>query len=126
MTVGPLSVGPCSGDDDTCGGSSGFVPVELGVPFTIVITGFVQSPNYAIVGQSDAAFTEIVSVTAYEVGFDGEPGGGVQIMLVPEPDSFALAFTGLCAGVIFATRSRKNRRARPAVLGGDKAILRSR
>ena len=103
--VGPYSIGSCA-KGLTCT-LSGFFPFELGVPFTIDLSGFANAnPEF----RGEAGFTAFASLQLYELPTQAgdRAGAPVQINLVPEPGSDGLAFTGLSALIFFAVRRRRN------------------
>jgi hypothetical protein len=97
--IGPYSLGSCP-KELTCQ-ISGYFPFELGVPFTIDLSGLANG---------GAAFFASASLQLYEVPQpDGGPAGApVQINLVPEPSSVGLAFTGLSALILLAVRQKRS------------------
>ena len=106
--IGPYSLGGCPIGLDCQ--KFGYFPFELGVPFSIDLSGLAN--GFAPVG--DAEFLASASLQLYEVPPQGsDPAGApVQIYLTPEPSSASLAVTGLSALILFAFgRRRKLRRA---------------
>jgi len=103
--IGPYSIGGCA-KGLTCH-LTGYFPFELGVPFTIDLSGFANA-NPQFMG--DAGFFASASLQLYELPTQaGNPvGAPVQIDLVPEPGSAGLAFTGLSALIFFGIRRRRN------------------
>jgi hypothetical protein len=102
--VGPYSLGGCA-SELTCR-LFGYVPFELGVPFTIDLNGIAR--GFPPLGGGN--FIASAELWLYELPTQaGDPAGApVQISLVPEPGSAGLSFTGLSALVFFATRRRRN------------------
>jgi hypothetical protein len=103
--IGPYSLGFCAkGLSCTL---SGYFPFELGVPFTIELSGFANA-NPQVRG--DAGFLAFASLQLYELPTQAgdRAGAPVQINLVPEPSSAGLAFTGLSALILFAIRRKRN------------------
>jgi hypothetical protein len=103
--IGPYSLGFCA-KGLTCL-LYGYFPFELGVPFTIDLSGFANA-NPQFFG--DAGFSAYASLQLYELPTQvgDRAGAPVQINLVPEPGSAGLAFTGLSAVIFFAVRRRRN------------------
>ncbi len=104
--IGPYSIGSCPLGLDCQ--TSGYFPFELGVPFTIDLSGFADGNPQFFGG---ASFSNSASLQLYELPTQaGDPAGApVQIYLVPEPGSAGLAFTGLFALMLFAVRRRQVR-----------------
>lgn len=102
--IGPYSLGSCPKDLDCQ--TSGYFPFELGIPFTIDLSGLAN--GFPPLG--DAGFLVSASLQLYEVPPQGggPAGAPVQIYLIPEPGSARLAFTGLSALTLFAFRRRRN------------------
>jgi hypothetical protein len=102
--VGPYSLGSCPAEL-TCL-LSGYFPFELGVPFTIDLSGLANGPPPL----GGAQFVASMSLQLYELPTrtGGLAGAPVQINLVPEPSSAGLAFTGLSALILFAIRRKRN------------------
>jgi MYXO-CTERM domain-containing protein len=102
--IGPYALGGCPSELDCH--LSGYFPFELGIPFTIDLSGVANGfpPNGA------AAFLASASLQLFELPTQaGDPAGApVQIYVVPEPGSAGLAFTGLSALMLFAVRQRRN------------------
>lgn len=99
VAIGPYSLG-CPKDLDCH--LSGYFPFELGVPFTIDLSGLAN----AFPPLGDAGFLVSASLQMFEVPEQG--GSPVQISLVPEPGAATLAVTGLLALLLFAAlRKRK-------------------
>lgn len=103
--IGPYSIGSCPKDLDCH--IAGYFPFELGVPFTIDLSGFADGNPQFFGG---ASFRNSASLQLYEVPpQDGGPAGApVQIYLIPEPGSAGLSFTGLSALILFAVRRRRS------------------
>jgi len=103
--IGPYSIGSCPIELDCQ--ISGYFPFELGVPFTIHLSGFADGNPQFFGG---AGFTNSASLQLYEL----PPQGGdparapVQVYFIPEPGSAGLASTGLSALMLFAIRRRRN------------------
>jgi len=104
--IGPYSIGiGTCGKEQSCH-KFGYFPFELGVPFTIDLTGHASGfPPFG-----GAGFAASASLQLYELPTQaGSPAGApVQINLVPEPGSAGLAFTGLSALIFLAVRRRRN------------------
>lgn len=102
--IGPYSLGSCPKDLDCQ--TSGYFPFELGIPFTIDLSGLAN--GFPPLG--DAGFLVSASLQLYEVPPQGggPVGAPVQIYLTPEPGSARLAFTGLSALILFAFSRRRN------------------
>jgi hypothetical protein len=102
--IGPNSLGSCP-KELTCE-ISGYFPFELGIPFTIDLSGLAngQAPF------GGAGFYASASLQLFELPTQaGDPAGApVQIYVVPEPGSAGLAFTGLSALMLFAVRRKRN------------------
>jgi hypothetical protein len=81
----------------------GYFPVELGVPFTINLSGLA----YGFPSISGGGFDASISLQLFELPTQaGERvGTPVQIYVVPEPGSAGLAFTGM--GLILVGLRRK-------------------
>lgn len=111
--IGPHSLGSCP-QELTCQ-ISGYFPFELGVPFTISLSGFADGNPQFFGG---ASFLDTASLQLYEMPTQpgDPPGAPVQINLVPEPGSAALAFTGLFALMLFAISRRLRVPARVKVI----------
>jgi hypothetical protein len=108
--IGPYSLGSCP-KELTCQ-IAGYFPFELGVPFTIDLNGLADGNPQFFGGASfqNSAYLQLYELPAQAGDRTGAP---VQINLVPEPDSAALAFTGLVALVLFGVkRSRLSLRLR--------------
>src|SRR5665213_213471 len=90
--IGPYSIGGCP-KDLSCS-KVGYFPFELGVPFTIHLTGFANANPQAL---GDGEFMAVAQLQLFEVpSNDGDKAGApVEIELVPEPSSASLAVTGL-------------------------------
>jgi hypothetical protein len=103
-SIGPYSIGSCP-KELTCQ-TFGYFPFELGVPFTIDLSGLAN--GFPPLG--DAEFLASASLQLFEVPpQDGGPAGApVQIYPTPEPRSAGLAFTGLSGLILFALRRKRN------------------
>ena len=84
----------------------GYFPVELGVPFTIDLSGLA----YGFPSIGGGGFDASVSLQLFELPTQAGDRAGtpVQIYAVPEPGSAGLAFTGLSALMLFAVRRKKS------------------
>jgi hypothetical protein len=102
--VGPYGIGSCP-KELSCE-TYGYFPFELGVPFTIDLSGLAngQAPF------GGAGFSAYASLQLFELPTQaGDPAGApVQIYVVPEPSSAGLAFTGLSGLILFAVRRKRN------------------
>jgi hypothetical protein len=101
--IGPYSLGSCA-SDLTCI-LFGYFPFELGVPFSIDLSGLANGPPPL----GGASFRADASLQLFE----GPPGAGqagaaVPIYLIPEPSSAGLAVTGLSVLILFAFIRRRN------------------
>jgi hypothetical protein len=96
--VGPYSLGGCAKGLECS--IFGYFPFELGIPFTIDLSGFADGE--APFG--GAGVFASASLQLYELPTQGtDPAGApVQIYVVPEPGSAGLAFIGLSAFMLFA------------------------
>jgi hypothetical protein len=103
--IGAYSIGSCA-KGLSCS-LTGFFPFELGVPFTIDLSGFANANPQFFGG---AGFSASASLQLYELPAQagGPAGAPVQINLVPEPGAAGLAFTGLSALVLLSVRGRRN------------------
>lgn len=102
--IGPYSLGGCASELSCV--LFGYFPFELGIPFTIDLSGIaVGSPP-----NNGAHFLASASLQLYELPTQAgdRAGAPVQINLVPEPSSAGLAFTGLSALILFAIRRKRN------------------
>ena len=102
--LGPYSIGSCA-KGLSCS-LAGYFPFELGVPFTIDLSGVA----YGFPPLGGAGFLASASLQLFELPPpDGGPAGApVQISLVPEPGSAGLALTGLSALLLFGLRRKRN------------------
>lgn len=102
--IGSYSLGSCASELDCI--LEGYFPFELGVPFTIDLSGIANGPPPL----GGAQFVASASLQLFELPAQaGDPAGAaVQIYLVPEPGSAGLAFTGLSALMLFAVRRKRN------------------
>jgi hypothetical protein len=102
--IGPYSLGSCPAEL-TCV-LAGYFPFELGVPFTIDLSGLANGPPPV----GGAQFIASASLQLYELPTQAgdRAGAAVPIYLIPEPSSAGLAVTGLSALMLFAFIRRRN------------------
>jgi len=98
--IGPYSLGSCP-KGLTCQ-LGGYFPFELGVPFTIDLSGLANG---------GAGFLVSASLQLFEAPTQaGDPvGAPVHIYLVPEPSLAVLTVTGIFALLLFAFIRRRKR-----------------
>lgn len=103
--IGPYALGGCP-SELVCGLSGRYFPFQLGIPFTIDLSGIANGspPN------NGAQFVASASLQLYELpsADGGTAGAPVQINLIPESGSDGLTFTGLSALALFAVRRSRN------------------
>jgi PEP-CTERM motif len=101
--IGSYSLGSCA-SELTCI-LSGYFPFELGVPFTIELSGLAK----ALTTNGGAGFQASASLQLFEdpPGGVGPGGAPVQILLVPEPGSAGLAVLGLSFLALLAVSRRR-------------------
>ncbi len=102
--IGPYSLSGCASELDCP--LFGYFPFELGVPFTIDLSGLAN--GFPPMG--GGGFVASAELWLYELPTQAGDAAGapVQINLVPEPSSAGLAFIGLSALILFSVRRRKN------------------
>jgi hypothetical protein len=95
--IGPYSLSSCPIELDCV--LNGYFPFELGVPFTIHLSGL----------GIGAGFDDSASLQLYEVppGGIGQVGAPVQILVAPEPNSAGFTVTGLSALVLLGIIRRR-------------------
>ncbi len=102
-SIGPYSLAGCP--SELLCPLFGYFPVELGVPFTIDLSGLA----YGFPSIGGGGFDASVSLQLFELPTQAGDRAGtpVQIYAVPEPGSAGLAFTGLSALMLFAVKRRR-------------------
>jgi hypothetical protein len=99
--IGAYSLNSCPVELDCI--IDGLFPFELGVPFTINLSGLA----------TDGGFSNAAQLQLYEVppGGVGQFGAPVQILIAPEPGSAGLEVTGLFALILLAFGRRRKLRS---------------
>ena len=99
--IGPYSLSSCPEELDCI--ISGLFPFELGVPFTINLSGLA----------TNGGFENYAQLQLYEVppGGVGQLGAPVQILLAPEPSSAGFVVGGLSALILLSFGRRRKLRS---------------